>query len=160
MKTHTLLVWMALILLCSSCATTKNSKKMPKDHDLYGIWQQIRPVSNNPNSVVHMPFFKVLTKDGFFCNLNVPGMQSSGFFNQEGTFTIQTDSTYTEYVARSSFEPLNNVESPMKYRVFTENGETYMFAQYWFANRWIPEFWKKMKSPRTQTVLRTNQTLF
>lgn len=113
-----------LILLCAGFSmlplTLFSQEKEPETTPLAEIWQQV-VLSNDGlfTSTQYAPFFKILGKEGSFCNLQITN--GKAFYTQEGTYTVTSDSTYTESIEHSPVPGFSDLKNPLKYRLKKEN---------------------------------------
>lgn len=70
--------------------------------------------------------------------------------NLYGTYTITSDSTFTEHVVKSGNSQMDNSDSEMKYQFIpnTDNNAVYMMWKNTTVNRWIPELWERVIFPQ------------
>ncbi len=136
-------------VVASVFAQDEAQEKAEEGRPLVGIWQMVLPanVSNTDFSLRYLPVFKVLNSDGTFCNMQFPGQGRRALFNQEGTYVIDTDSTYTERIVKSPHADYKGISNPLKYKV-TEDKKM-LFTQYWnpTAEEWMPEMWLRVETP-------------
>ncbi len=145
-----------LMAVCICCSIPAYSQEETKpSHPLTGVWQMAMMMKGNDNdqfSIRCLPAFKILNADGSFYNMQIGNYSQVGraHFNQEGTYVIETDSTYTEYIAKSPHESYEGIKSPMKYQVVPEHG--ILLTQYWNPDTkvWMPEMWIRVETPKKE----------
>ncbi len=91
---------------------------------LAGIWQQTEKAQkeNGKTRIVHLPVWKVMEEGGKFSTFLIPNRKGATIITTEGTYTITSDSTFTENIANSITSPeLIGKGNPMKYRFIADD---------------------------------------
>lgn len=136
--THAILVFMAAFLIHSNSLFSQNEKK-----PLVGVWQRIVLDSEDVVGGEYTLFFKILSADGTFANLQI-STSGKAFYAHRGTYQITSDSTFVESISSSSYEGYVGTESLMRYKLEKENR---VLQTQWCVEQdtWIPETWAKVK---------------
>lgn len=118
-----------------------SQEKEPETTPLAGVWQQV-VISNDGllTTTQYVPFFKILGKEGSFCNLQITN--GKAFYTQEGTYTVTSDSTYTESIEHSPILGFSSLKNPLKYRLEKEN--RILFVQWSKGGRQFTEMWVRV----------------
>ncbi len=91
---------------------------------LVGIWQQTEKVQkdNGKEQMLNLPVWKVIEEDNKFSTFLIPNRKGAAIITTQGTYTVSSDSTYTEHIQNSITAPeLIGKGNAMKYRFLTED---------------------------------------
>ena len=78
----------------------------PIQNKLIGVWQMCYPsIVNGQNQMVFMPIWKNISDDGTFCTFMWKNGRNSAVITNRGSYRVDTDSLYTEFVAETSTAP-------------------------------------------------------
>lgn len=121
-------------------------------HPLTGIWQQLerQQTENNDIKLYAMPVWKLIQTDGNFSLIVIPPKTNASFKTTEGTYTIDTDSTYTETIRKSAINPsIEGTKTNLKYKLFDDE---MLIISYKLANskKEGREIWKRVSLPKPQ----------
>lgn len=148
------------VLAVFSCGTTFAQKHLPESKTLIGLWRQAVVVRTQQGENVHVKTvnYKVVNPDGTFYSFITWGSNSQNpqgdvtAMNMYGTYTITSDSTFTEHIIKHGGNPqMNNSESELKYKFIPESDNEIMYMMYknTATNQWIPEMWQRVSFPET-----------
>lgn len=116
-------------------------------HSLVGIWQQTQKVEkeNGKSRILNLPVWKVMQSDGQFSTFLIPNRKGASIITTQGTFTVTSDSTYTENIQNSITAPeLIGKGNPMTYRFLTDD---YIEVRYRLtgAKKEAVEVWRRIQ---------------
>lgn len=153
MKSKTLFIILCLVV----AGTLQAQEHIAESKSLVGVWRQITMSKNSSDEVVVVksPTYKVVNPDGTFYAFITWGAYSNvqhdeTTINMYGTYSITSDSTFTEHVVKHSGNPkMNNSDSELKYKFVpdTDNNAVYMIWKNNISNQWIPELWERVVFP-------------
>lgn len=120
---------------------------------LHGVWQMCFYRSNSPDIPGELKTsnsLKILSDDGRFTNLLM--MQTGAVILGYGTYEINSEGLYTEYVEKNVHLPQLNGEKNEMHFTLKENG-TLMYVKYFLKNdakgneidSWCHEIWQKVE---------------
>lgn len=144
-----------LVLAVVSFGTIFAQEHLPESNSLVGLWRQavIGRTQHGENVHIKTGNYKVVNPDGTFYSFiawgaNNPGSQNDvTAMNMYGTYTITSDSTFTEYIVKHGGNPkMNNSESELKYEFVpgTNNKIVRMMYKNTATNQWVPEMWQRV----------------
>lgn len=154
MKTRSFISFVAVLLMSVwGVSAQEIQEKVPTA--LNGIWQMCfysSPSSDVPGELRTGNSLKVLSGDGRFTNLVM--MQQGAIVIGYGTYVIDSDSTYTEYVEKNIHLPqLDTMPNKMHFEL--EENNNLMFVKYFLTSdrngnqidAWCHEIWKRVDMP-------------
>lgn len=154
MKSRFLLLVMSLAVFgMTQVAAQSIQEKVP--FTLNGVWQMCFYRSNQPDIPGELKTgntLKILSEDGKFANVVM--MPSGAIVIGYGTYTLDSDSTYTEYVDKNIHLPqLNNQKNVLHYTMQDRN--RIMMVKYFLKDdingnkidSWCYETWKRVEMP-------------
>ena len=154
MKSHSLLfAVVAVVANVLQVASQSIQEKVP--FTLNGVWQMCFYRSNQPEIPGELKTgntLKILSDDGKFANVVM--MPSGAIVIGYGTYTLDSDSTYTEYVEKNIHLPqLNHQKNVLHYTMRDQN--TIMMVKYFLKDdingnkidSWCYETWKRVEMP-------------
>lgn len=120
---------------------------------LHGVWQMCFYRSNSPDIPGELKTsnsLKILSDDGRFTNLLM--MQTGAVILGYGTYEINNEGLYTEYVEKNVHLPQLNGEKNEMHFELKENGKL-MYVKYFLKNdangneidSWCHEIWQKVE---------------
>ena len=124
---------------------------------LNGVWQMCFYSSSSPDIPGELRTgnsLKILSNDGRFTNIVM--MPQGAILIGYGTYSIDSDSTYTEYVEKNIHLPQLDTK-PNKMYFSLGEGNDLMFVKYFLSsdrndNRidaWCHEIWRRVEMPTT-----------
>ena len=144
---------MALLMLLAVGNSGAQDVQEKTPITLHGVWQMCFYRSNSPDIPGELKTsnsLKILSDDGRFTNLLM--MQTGAVILGYGTYEINNEGLYTEYVEKNVHLPqLNGEKNEMHFKL-KENG-TLMYVKYFLKNdakgneieSWCHEIWKKVE---------------
>ena len=135
-----------LIYLCIAIGMTFSMQAQKLSHSLVGVWQMQRVSieKDGNNRFIPQLTWKQFTQDNEFCTFGVMSEDGSTYLTNKGTYTITSDSTYTEFIQESSTAPhLQGKNNQLKYRLFGKNLLTIIYHMPG-EKKEIGEIWKRV----------------
>lgn len=136
---------MACLLI--AIAGSAQQKQLPMSESLPGVWNQIY-ITPNGNRIP-TGNYKFLNTDGTFYSMVVWGLNGGNnrpsTIGMYGTYSITSDSTYTEHIKVHGMNPaISNTSSQLKYQLLDKNTLLIKYRNE-TLNRWIPEIWTRVQ---------------
>lgn len=133
--------------------TFEDKRHLPASTGLVGMWRQSGAIDSN-GTIIEIPSgnYKVINPDGTFYTFIVWGEKRPTQIGLYGTYTITSDSTYTEKIIKHGINPrMSGTSSELRYRFLDEN---LLLLEYKneALNRWIPEIWRRVELANTERV--------
>lgn len=124
----------------------KATDKSNKTGKLAGLWQYCKSKGDaNGNAYAYYPVWKYLYEDGSFITFGWTNVRKASQASAWGSYTVDSDDTYTEHVADSPTDPeLYQRKSVLNYRI---EGDTILHASYTMPGRTqaAHETWKRIR---------------
>lgn len=160
----------AIMLLSVSIAFAQ------KVHSIVGLWQQTNVVKLNDGRefLNRLPVYKLINNDGTYVGIldyvttvsdddalpsNMPLQTNSTVIAQKGTYEIENDSVYTEFITDHYLnKALVVTTSKLKYK-FCDSEKNLLRIEYYNESleQWIPEMWTRVVPPQENKVLIENK---
>ncbi|MBR5476491.1 MAG: DUF4488 domain-containing protein [Bacteroidaceae bacterium] len=160
----------ALMLLSVSIAFAQ------KVHPIVGLWQQTNVVKLNDGRefLNRLPVYKLVNNDGTYVGIldyvttispddalpsNMPMQTNSTVIAQKGTYEIENDSVYNEFITDHYLnKALVITTSKLKYK-FCDSQKNLLRIEYYNESlqQWIPEMWTRVVPPQENKVLIENK---
>lgn len=148
-----------IVLFLAVTGTLQAQEHLPESNSLVGMWRLVGMTRNQSGETVAVKTgnYKVINPDGTFYVFITWGARNQNpqnditAFNLYGTYTITSDSTYTEHIVKIDGNPgMNNSDSEMKYKFApgSDNNVVYLMWKNSALNRWIPELWERVIFPQ------------
>lgn len=151
-KLKTCIVFFAM----ACCGTLFAQEHLAESKSLAGMWRQfvIRKTPQGEFVKIKSGNYKVMNPDGTFYAFVTWGTGKDydpdtdiTSMNMYGTYTVTSDSTFTEHIVRhSANSAMNNSDSDLKYKFLPQSDNNLMVMEYKNSaiNRWIPEMWERV----------------
>ena len=144
-KTIILLLAFVSVQLPLVAQKESNKKHLIESENLVGVWNMTGGVTTDGGIVnVRTENYKILNADGTFLvyvfnQIVNPAME----INLYGSYSIDSDSTYTEHIVKSRVSSMSGTKSMMKYKLM---GKDRLLIQYYneAVKVWVPEIWTRV----------------
>lgn len=132
-------VFLGLIIVSLSLSSQIH---VPASKSMVGVWR-LTGVMNDNGEFVKMTtgIYKVINPDGTTYTIATWGNNPStiGFY---ATYTITSDSTYTEHIIKHGDPAMNGKDSELRFKLTDENS---MRVEWKLDNRWISQSWTRLQ---------------
>lgn len=166
MKAKVILLVISILYIVGTHA----QQHLPESKSLVGLWRQAGIVKTIDGEIRHFKTgnYKVMNPDGTFYAFITWGVGKTNLqddvttMNFYGTYTLTSDSTFTEHIVTHSGNPtMSNTDSELRYKFIPDTNNDVMYMKYKnpIINEWIPEVWERVvmpletQTPQTQTTL-------
>lgn len=146
------------------------------NHPLVGMWQQTNIVKLNDGRefLNRIPMYKLISPDGTYTGImdyvitvpedvnlpsNMPMQTHCTVVAQKGTYEIENDSVYHEFITEHYLnKALVVTTSKLKYK-FCDDAKNLLRIEYYNESleQWIPEMWTRVVPPQNNKVLIENK---
>lgn len=115
---------------------------VPASKSMVGVWRQTGAMTNTGELIkVRSGNYKIINPDGTSYTIITWGNGSTtiGFY---ATYTITSDSTYTEHIIKHANPAMNGKDSALRFKLTDENS---MRMDWKSGDRWITESWTRLQ---------------
>lgn len=147
-----------IVLFLAAVGTLQAQQHLPESKSLVGMWRlmQVRESSGGETFHEKLGLFKVINSDGTFYIFMINNDKNripelDLVVNSFGTYTITSDSTFTEHVIKNHTVPVfNNSDAELRYKFApgSNNNRVYMIWKSPVNEDWIPEMWERVIFPQ------------
>ena len=143
----TLLISMAAAIVPMAMQAQYPCEKhhLTESKSLVGIWNQVGVGGINGIIKVKSENYKILNADStFLVFMNHPTAKPALTLSLYGRYTVDSDSTYTEYIVASHWkQEMAGTKSMMRYKLI---GHDQLLIEYYNESLkiWVPEVWKRV----------------
>lgn len=121
------------------------------NHPLVGVWQQLALQKTEGDKLFYsqVPVWKVYQQDGAYSVFMIASQSGFSIKTAEGTYTIDNDSTYTEFIRDSGANPdIQGKNNALKYSIaqnkiltvrYTLPGRTQEASEVWTRVDFLPK---------------------
>lgn len=157
MKTKTLFIILCLAVTSASQAQEKQ-QHVAESKSLVGLWQHDGVVVNDFGEKISLKSgnYKVFNTDGTFYTFFIVRTEKcnpekdKAHINMYATYSVTSDSTFTEHVIINSTVPrFNDSKTEIRYKFApnSNNNFAYMLWNSTANNDWMPEMWERVTVP-------------
>lgn len=143
-----------VLLACLITLIAANQlQAQPIQNKLIGVWQMCYPkTTDGATRMVYMPVWKNINDDGTFCTFMWQNGQNSAVITNRGSYKVETNNQYTEYVAETSTSP--RIAQKENKLTFNFHGNDLLEVSYRIpgANEDGIELWKRIKVDSPETL--------
>lgn len=136
-----------VVLLTVVFTGNAQEKHLPASKNIVGVWNQLIVLPTGQK--VTTGNYKVINADNTFYTMIVWALNGRkdkpSTIGLYGTYSIDTDSTYTEHIVESGVNPkMSNTNSQLKYKMLDENTLLIQFKNE-ATGKWMPEIWIRVQ---------------